>query len=239
VETFGVRLLKTKGIPASDRSNCEGSVNTTEPASSPVTAVGPDQIAFLIGPKPQRTIAVATVSNGRIVRRIAFDKGDITSLAADGDGKTLYCAAGGNIWSISVKSGETKKIRAGDHVAVDLCGHYLLLQVTETPIIRLIRVPLDGGAERETPRAGPLRPANFIAPNAIGRHGLILVPLGTSTVYWPPGLLDPSTGQLTRIPVDFKADYHALNWTPDGKVLGLGLDMRSKIWRFQHVTSVH
>jgi len=44
-----------------------------------------------------------------------------------------------------------------------------------------------------------------------GRQGLILVPLGTSTVYWPPGLLDPSTGQLTRIPVDLKADYHALN----------------------------
>ena len=41
------------------------------------------------------------------------------------------------------------------------------------------------------------------------------------------------TGQFTRIPVDYKADYHALNWTPDGKVLGLCLGMRPKIWKFQ------
>jgi len=208
-------------------------LNTTEPTSSPVTAVGADQIAFLVGPKPQRTIALAAVSTGRITRRIPFDKGDITSLASAADGKMLYCAAGRNIWSIGLASGETKKIRGGDHVAVDPFGRYLLVQVTETPIIRLIRVPLDGGAEQEIPRNGPLRPANLIAPNAIGKNGLILMPLGTSTVYWPPGLLDPSTGQLTRIPVDHKADYHALNWTPGGKVLGLSLDMRSKIWKFQ------
>jgi hypothetical protein len=33
------------------------------------------------------------------------------------------------------------------------------------------------------------------------------------------------------------ADYQALNWTPDGKVLGLCLGMRPKIWTFQPVTS--
>jgi hypothetical protein len=208
-------------------------LNTTEPTSSPVTAAGPNQIAFLIGPKPQRTIAFAAVPTGRIIRRIPFDKGDITSLASAADGKTLYCAAGGSVWSIHVASGETKRVRAGDHVAVDPSGHYLLVQVTETPVIRLIRVPVDGGAEQEIPRRGPLRPANMIAPNAIGKDGLILMPLGTSTVNWPVGLLDPSTGQFTRIPVDYKADYHALNWTPDGKVMGLGLFMRSKLWKFQ------
>jgi hypothetical protein len=27
-------------------------------------------------------------------------------------------------------------------------------------------------------------------------------------------------------------DYHALGWTPDGKVVALGLDLRSKMWKF-------
>jgi eukaryotic-like serine/threonine-protein kinase len=208
-------------------------INTTEPTCAPVTAAGPGQIAFLIGPPPQRTIALAATSNGRITRRIPFDKGEISALASSPDGKTLYCAAGGNIWSIAVESTEARKIRAGDHVAVDPSGQFLLVQVTENPIIRLIRVPLDGSPEREIPRTGPLRPANMIGPNAIGRDGRILMPLGSSTLYWPPGLLNASTGQFTRIPVDYLTDYHVLNWTPDGNVMALGLGIRAKMWKFQ------
>lgn len=212
-------------------------VNTAEPTSAPVTTAGPSQIAFLIGPAPRRTIALAATSNGRVTRRLPFDKGEISALASSPDGKTLYCAAGGNIWSIAVESGEAKKIRAGDHVAVDPSGQSLLVQVTENPIIRLIHVPLDGTPEREIPRTGPLRPANLIAPNAIGKDGRIVMPLGTPTWYWPAGVLDASTGKFTRIPVDYVTDYHVLNWTPDGKVMGLGLGMRAKIWKFQPKTS--
>jgi predicted Ser/Thr protein kinase len=212
-------------------------LNTAEPTSSPVTSAGPGQIAFVIGPQPRRTIAVAATSNGRIARRIPFDKEPITSLASSPDGKTLYCAAGGNIWSIGVESGEAKKIHAGDHVAADPAGKYLLVQVTETPIIRLFHVPLDGGPEHEIKITGALRPANMIGPNAIGPDGRILMPVGTSTVYWPPGVLDPSTGQFKRLEVDHKMDHHSLNWTPDGKVMALGLGMQSKMWKFQRMAA--
>jgi hypothetical protein len=58
-----------------------------------------------------------------------------------------------------VAGGEPRKVRAGCYVAVDPAGRYLLVQVSENPIIRLIQVPLDGGAERELPRTGTLRPA--------------------------------------------------------------------------------
>ena len=208
-------------------------INTAEATSAPVTAAGPNQIAFLIGPAPQRTIALAATSNGRIARRIPFDKGAITSLASSPDGRTLYCAAGGNIWSISVESAESKKLRSGDHVAVAPSGQYLLVEVTENPIIRLIQVPLDGSQEREIPRAGALRPANIIGPNAIAKDGRILMPLGTSTWYWPPGLLDPSSGEFTRIPADYSVDYHVLNWTPGGEVMAVGLGMKAKMWKFQ------
>ena len=208
-------------------------INTAEETSAPATAAGPSEIAFLIGPAPRTTIALAATSNGRLVRRIPFNKGPIISLAASPDGKMLYCAAGGNVWSIPAAGGEAKKIRAGDHVAVDPSGQYLVVQVTENPIIRLIRMPLEGGPEQEISRAGPQRPALFIGPNAIGKDGRILMPLGASTWYWPPGVLDPSTGQFSRIPVDSMLDYHALGWAPDGNVMALGLGMRVRMWKFQ------
>jgi hypothetical protein len=210
-------------------------INTVEATSSPVTAAGPSEVAFLIGPEPRRTIALAAASNGRISRRIPFDKGPITSLASSPDGNTLYCAAGGNIWSLPVDGGaaKAKKIRAGDHVAADPSGKYLLVELIENPIIRFVTVPLNGGPEREIPRPGPLRPAFVIGPNAIGKDGRVVMPLGSFTWSWPPGLLDPATGQFTRVPVDHLLDYHVLNWTPDGKVLALGLAMRSRMWRFQ------
>jgi hypothetical protein len=207
-------------------------VATAEATSAPVTAAGPGEIAFLIGPEPRRTIAMAALSNGRVTRRIPFDKGSISALASSSDGKILYCAAGGNIWSIPVMGGEPKKLRAGDYVAVDPSGAALLVEVYENPVIRLIQVPLNGAPEREVPRNGPLRPAFQISPNAVGRDGRILMPLGTSTWYWPPGVIDPRTGEVTRIPVDFTSDIHALGWAPDGKVMALSLGFNSRIWKF-------
>jgi hypothetical protein len=208
-------------------------VATAEENSSPVTAAGPNEIAFLIGPHPKRTIAMAAVSNGRITRRIPFDKGLITSLAASQDGKTLYCSAGGTIWSIPVVAGEPRKVRAGDFVAMDPAGRYLVVELSGKPDTRLIQVPLDGGAERELPRAGTQRPAFMIGPNAIGKDGRILTPLDTSTWYWQAGLINPRTGEITRIPVNYRTDFHGLAWTQDGGVIGLGLDYHTKMWKFQ------
>ncbi len=205
-------------------------VNTSEETSSPVTAAGPGEVAFLLGSEPRRTIAFATVSNGRIVRTVPFEKAPITSLAASPDG-TLYCAAEGMIWSIP-RDGAPTRVRPGDHVAVDPGGQYLIVQVTESSLIRLIRVPLNGGPEQDIIYNGELRPAYFLGPNAIGRDGRIVMPLGSSTWYWPLGVLDASSGRFTRILADRILDYHGAGWTPDGKVIALGLGTRSRLWKF-------
>jgi quercetin dioxygenase-like cupin family protein len=207
-------------------------IATTEDTAAPVTAAGPSEIAFLIGPEPRRTIAIAAVSNGRITRRIPFDKGPISSLASSPDGKTLYCAAGGIVWSIPVAGGEPRKVRAGDSVAVDPAGANLLVEVVESPIIRLIYVPLDGGAEREIPRTGSLRPASLIGPNAIGKDGRLVMPLGAVTGFWRPGMIDPRTGAISEIPVDTLIDYHTLGWTLDGNIMAFCMEIRAKIWKF-------
>lgn len=108
-----------------------------------------------------------------------------------------------------------------------------MVEVVENPAIRLIHVPLDGGPEREIPRAAVHRPAFQIGPNAVGKDGRVVMPLGTSTWYWPPGVIDPRTGEITRIALDYTTDIHGLAWMPDGKVMALGLDFRAKMWKFQ------
>src|SRR5262249_13810442 len=69
-------------------------LNTTEETAAPITVAGPHSIAFAIGPEPHQTVAIADTSNGRISGRIAPGKGEIVSLAATPDGKTIYFAAG-------------------------------------------------------------------------------------------------------------------------------------------------
>jgi hypothetical protein len=206
-------------------------VNTAEETSGPVATAGPHEVAFLMGAE-QRTIAWATVGNGRITRKLPFDHGKISSLAATPDGKTLYCAAGGTIWAIPASGSEAIKMRTGDAVAMDPSGKYLVVQVMGAPETRMIRVPLDGRAEQEIRQSGALRPSVLIMPDAIGIDGRILSPLGSSSPHWPAGIFDPKAGHFERVDTDLKTDFHALSWMPDGTILGIGLGKVSHIWKF-------
>jgi hypothetical protein len=190
-------------------------------------------IAFLIGSEPRRTIAIAAVASGRITHRIHFDRGTIKSLASTPDGKTLYCAAGGTVWAIPMSGGEPKRIRAGDAVSVDPAGRELLVEEMMVPVDRLVRVPLNGGAEHQIPLTDSLTPASVVSAGAVGKDGRILTPLAASAWAWFPGLIDSATGRSTRIPVDYVTDFHTMAWAPDGSVMAVGLDLRATMWKFQ------
>jgi WD40 repeat protein len=209
-------------------------VTTNEETAAPMTAVGTGELAFLIGGKPRRTIAIASLGNGRVTRRIPFDKGPIKSLAASPDGKTIYCSAGGSIWAIP-EAGEPRKICAGESVAADPDGKSLLVQVIQTPRTRLLRVPLDGGAPREIALNGPFH-LTFDSVNSveISRDGkLLLVPLASLDNWsYVPGVIDLATGRMTRIKTDQSGDYHSMAWTPDGQVVAGASEVRSTIWKF-------
>lgn len=120
-------------------------VNTTEETGNPVTPAGPDEIVFMLGSQPRRTLARVSISNGRILQRIPFDKGEVRGLAASPDGKIIYCSAAGAIWAIPMEGGEPRKIHAGLTVSVYPDGRALLVGDVKGTVIRLVRVPLDGG----------------------------------------------------------------------------------------------
>ncbi len=211
-------------------------INTTEETAGPVAPLGSREVAFLVGPEPRRTIALATLANGRITRRIGFDHGTINALATTPDGKLLLCSAGGAVWSIPLEGGEPRRLRAGNAIALDAAGQNVFVQVIESPRTKLVRVPLSGGVEQEVPVEEPFRlSTNLIGPNAVGRGGLLLAPM-LSPDSWssPPYLVDLATGKVKRIAVDgFDfADYRFLGWRPGGEIVAAAFDLRSAMWKF-------
>jgi hypothetical protein len=106
-------------------------VATTEQTSTPATRAGPGEIALLIGPEARGTIALAEIDTGGIKSRIAPGKGEIVFLAASPDGRTLYFAAAGTIWSVPSGGGEARRVRAGNRVVADPSGRELLVGVFE------------------------------------------------------------------------------------------------------------
>ena len=209
-------------------------VSTAEDTAGPAAVAGPREVAFLIGPAPRRTIALASISNGRITRRIPFDKGVIYGLAGTPDGKTLFCSADGAVWSVPLAGGDPKKIRAGDGIAVDPSGENLFVELIEPPKTRLVRVPLHGGAEQEIPLNGPLHLGNAsLGSSAVSKDGRLLMPL-VSPDAWssPPGVVELATGRIARIPVDYAGDFIHMSWSPDGQVIARAFPLRSTMWKF-------
>jgi eukaryotic-like serine/threonine-protein kinase len=210
-------------------------LNTSEETYGPITSAGVNEIACLIGRGARRAIIVAAISSGRIVRRIPFTKGEISSLASSPDGKVLYCSANGTIWSVLTSSGELHRIRAGNGVAVDPRGQFLLVQVIEMPKSRLIRVPLNGSPEQEIPLKGPFHLTPYpISSGAISADSRLLAPLASPDSWaFPPGVVDLASGRMRRIPVDRLADYRTMAWAPDGQVIAGAAALEATIWKFQ------
>src|SRR5262245_50394065 len=167
--------------------------------------------------------------------RLTFEMGDIDSMAAAPDGRTLYVGADGRIWAQPIAGGQPKLIRHGNSAAIDPAGTRLLVQLFEASKTRLFEVPLDGSPEREIVLKGPYRltydPLNS---QSVSRDGRLLVPLTPpDSWFFPPGVINLTTGDVTRIPVDHFGDYHFVLWAGDQHAIAGVHDFRSAIWRFR------
>ena len=222
-------------VAAAPGKNPAAIVATTEQTSTPATVAGPREIAFLIGPEPRGTIALAEIETGGITRRIAPGKGEIVSLAASPDGRTLYFAAAGTIWSVPSAGGEARKVRAGNRVVADPSGRELLVGVFESPSMRLFRVPLDGKPETEVP-TDPSHALRYshLSPNSWNADGRLLVSI-TESWFGTPAILDTRNGRIQPIPSDDTSEYVSMGWLPGGRLAALRVGMRSELWRFSQV----
>jgi hypothetical protein len=182
---------------------------------------------FALGPAPRETIGVASLSTGRIIRRIAAGKGPLTELAFAPDG-SLYFGAGGFIWHAE-NAGAIHRIIAGESLAAEPRG--LIVKASENEKIHLLSVSPHGTVTGEVESAEPIVP-NPLSADAVSAAGRILCPLAPVGSWLSvPGLTDKS-GKLEPIPTDYQGDIHSLAWAPDGRIIAFASMRRSRMWRF-------
>jgi serine/threonine protein kinase len=207
-------------------------LQTSEETSAPLALIGTDELAFVVGSGASRKLAIASITDGRIIRRLEkVDGSRIGSLAASPDEQTLYYVADRRAWSVPAADGEPRMLRQADAIAIDPQGKYLIVELNEKNGLRLIRFPL--GGEAETPLSFPGARLVFrITPNAVRSDGAILTPLAVGGFNWALGLLHPDTGKFERIAIDPSFDVHHPGFLPDGRILVAGYGLRSSLWRF-------
>jgi hypothetical protein len=214
-------------------------MDTQEDTSGPVTIVGNDQVALLLGRPPNRVVAVAT-TDGHLVRRFAKDEIDgdaVDGLAATPDGRDLYVASNGAIAVVPVTGGTPRRVTGGVSVAVDPGGRYLVVERSTPSETQLARVDIATGAETAIPLDARfnLPPYQFAyGANPIAHDGRLVVRVATrDSWFWPSGILDPRTGQVELIDVGVPLDMFSGGWLPDGRVMTFATPTFSSLWRFR------
>jgi hypothetical protein len=211
-------------------------VESEEETAGPLTQVGETEVAFLAGSGPERQIAIASIADGRIRRRLSSTRGiSVDNMAAAPDGKTIYYVAAGNAWSIPAgeSGGQPHKVAAGFAIAVSPDGRELILLHNEQAGAKLTRLTLATGVEVAVPYSSDLR-LSGISTGAVGRDGRILIDIcPVESWFCPPAILDPTSGKVTRVPPPVEGDYSSISWTPDGRVFAAAEAMRATLWRFR------
>ena len=135
--------------------------------------------------------------------------------------------------------GSSKKLCAGDGVAVDPNGKDLIVNLIEQQVVRLERVPISGGSPQDiqVKTDAPITPVP-IGPDSINRAGKMLIGVvPTDSWFFRLGILDLSTGDVKRIPLNYEGDIMMSAWASDGNIESSAMPIRAHIWRFKPVAS--
>jgi hypothetical protein len=213
-------------------------VDTAEEIGPPAALLPDNQVAFIAGTGSDQVIAIASTGDGRIIRRLEGSKGKgINALAPSLDGKTLYYSTDGNVWSIPAADGTPSKICAGDGVAADPNGKDLITNLWESEGMKLFRVPLSGGPRQEIRIPGDVPMNNLpLSGSAIRQDGKVLLGMqSTDPWFYSLAVLDPGSGRIAQVPLNYTGDLLLSGWTNDGRILAFGEPIRARIWRFRPV----
>jgi DNA-binding beta-propeller fold protein YncE len=205
-----------------------------------VVTIGGNRAVFLAGPPgAPPSLVVASIEDGRILKRLPGTEGAAPQdLAASHDGRTVYYPDRGNLWAIDVDANTPpRKLVAGHGVAAFPDGNELLVQRNGMNGVDLFRVPVAGGYELRIPLQGDLRLAPApLSGRAVGPDGRIVVTVASRSSWrWGPAFLDPATGAVERIPVVFEGDVQSAGWADAANLVGLGVGLRTELWRFREL----
>jgi hypothetical protein len=230
----GKRRLKVFRTGIGSRNLLESS----EESSGPAARVGAGSVAFVSRPDGSARLAIATLREGRIVKRFAFDAASIESIAATPDGDWLYYCAGGQVLRIGTKEQEGARplpVTEGDSVSVDGAGKYLYLTRTEKGRRELVRMPLAGG-QTETLAIPPHYTVSndALSPAAVDASGRILFEVDSADSWYERvAILDTSRKTFAVVSTGFSGDSWMPGWEADGRIAAFGARLDSTLWRYR------
>jgi hypothetical protein len=207
-------------------------VETTEESNAPATTFD-GKLAFLIGSGNAQRIAVASLRDGRVLRR--YSTRAESGMSASPDGQTLYYSFSGSIWAQPVAGGEPKRLTEGVDVALDPTGRYLYARRSRKGMLAVFRVPVEGG-EGEELAVPPEYHIAFppLSPAAVDDRGRLLVTVVSAhSFYYSTAILDPTAKTFTIVPVGIDGDVSAAGWAPDGRIVSGGNRYLTSLWRYQ------
>jgi len=212
-------------------------IETKEETAAPAALIAGRDLAFMLGSPPNQVIAIASITGGRISRRITPPAtGRVARLAASTDGAFLYCIIDRNIWVVPVDGQNPRRIGAADSLAVHPNGREVIVQRTEKGETHRYRLNASGEGAEQQIRAGESSTMIMgdLGTSAVNSNDRLLVTVAPlDSWFWGIGIVDLNTGMLTRVPTDYAGDISGANWTSDGKIIATGLPLRSSIWRFR------
>ena len=216
-------------------------LDNEEQTSMPAALLPNDEIAFVEGIGQRQEIVIAAAREGRIVRRLKGAKGgELYQIVGSTNGKTLFYVADGNVWAIPVDDGEPHKVCQGDAMAVDPNGKDLIVTLNDAAGVRLNRVSLSRGA----PNAIRMQDNVFLNGLALGGGAvrndgkIILGVLSPDRWFYDNAILDPVSGRVKRISLDYSGDLLFSGWTMDGRIISFGYPLRARLWRFRTLKAV-
>jgi len=209
-------------------------VDTEDETHEPLAFAGTQQVAFVLGTSPTESIGIASIKDGRLLKRLTVQSSDgIKSLAASNDGTTLFYSSGGAIWSIPATGGNATKLGAGDAVSYDPSRQDLVVFFFEQTV-RLARMPVTGGTTEPLELPGGLRVDSLVGPASIRHDGqIVLTVLNPGSWFLGAAIFDPKSRTLNRVPLRYDADLFSLSWNQKNEIITGAFLMRSNIWRFQ------
>jgi hypothetical protein len=220
-DSFESRKRRLKVIRAGIGSR--NLLESSEESSGPAAKVGADSVAFVLGPAGARHMAIATLRDGRIVRRFPFDALSVTSVAVTPDGDRLYYCDRGQVWVIGTRADEGAKPApetAGDSVAIDGAGKYLYVKRTRAEHRALARIPLAGGQAEVL----PIPPAYTISDDplssaAVDASGRVLIEVDAANSWYEHvAIIDASRKTFAVVPLGFSGDVWMPGWQSDGRI---------------------
>jgi hypothetical protein len=192
------------------------------------------EFALISGGLDQPVITVASIADGRLIRRLEASRGKaVSALAMSADRSKILFGHGGELWTMPVAGGEPQRLTTGSGIAIDPGGKFSVIERETSSGVQILRRD-EGG--REVPIALPPG-LSFVSaslwPSSLTPDGRLAVVIASlDSWFWTPAIVNIHTGAFTRVPVQYVGDVQwDVSWDGD-HILASALRFESKLWRF-------